>query len=81
MATPQGEYCFLHDFAGLTPFGGKVHRCFGNHSAACNDSSWRINHFNLYRGPVKKENLCQKCWGKNPSIEYLSRFSIELTPA
>lgn len=67
------------DFAGRTPTGGKIHRCFTRHSSGCSYTMRsRIPYFRPISGQVKRADLCIKCWGEAPSTEYLRGFGIEV---
>jgi hypothetical protein len=72
------------EFAGLTPSGGKVHRCLSSDFSFCNCTPryfLRVGepHFTPFKGTIRRELLCKKCWGNNPSIEELREFGIEIT--
>ena len=67
----------MDEFAGRTPTGTKVHRAWGRHTTAC----WQyISNRPMYMakvsGPVKKDDLCRKCWGDSPTTEYLAKFGL-----
>lgn len=71
-------------FAGITPSGGKVHRCFSENISFCNFSyktgktSNRTPYYIPFNGTIRRELLCKKCWGNDSSIEDLREFGIEI---
>ncbi len=68
-----------YEFAGKTPTGTKIHRAWSRHTTACYQYiSNKPMYMTPVNGRIKKENLCTKCWGNDPSPEYLAKFGLEL---
>ena len=70
-------------FAGITPSGRKVHRCLSVYNSFCNSTfrhfvRGKDASFTPFKGTIRRELLCKKCWGNNPSIKELREFGIEI---
>ena len=69
----------MEEYAGKTPTGRKVHRAWTRHSSACwQYTSNQLMYFTAVKGRVRKADLCVKCFGADPSPEYLAKFGLEL---
>jgi hypothetical protein len=68
------------EFAGRTPTGSKIHRCTGHHTSTCYDytSNRAMYYSQVDNAIVHKKALCKKCWGSNPTADFLAVFNLEL---